>query len=359
MTPLRLSALLLSAALPVAAQAADAPLHNYRCNTHTHTNAANGLDVNATPAEVAAWYKGHGYQCLVITDHEHMTDVAPLNATSGADRTFLVLSGQEVTQMVSDPSLPGGIRHAHVNGIGTKTAIMPVGYPEKPAGIALSETYRRNLAAIRADGGLPQINHPNFYWSVSEADLAPIDGPFLMEVANSHPAVNNQGGSDGAGHVALSTEALWDALLSKGKIVWGTATDDSHEYFRFDNRDLTTPGKGWIVIQAPELTREAIMDALRTGHFYASNGVWLRSAETDAKGVALTLASAPEGNPRAATPTRYTTRFIGKNGRLLAEVAGDAPRYVFKGNEGYVRASITDSNGKRAWTQPVFLDARK
>src|SRR5688572_26181467 len=54
-------------------------LNWYRCNTHTHTSARPNSDANATPEFVAEWYRSHGYQCLVITDHEFLTDVEPLN----------------------------------------------------------------------------------------------------------------------------------------------------------------------------------------------------------------------------------------------------------------------------------------
>jgi hypothetical protein len=47
---------------------------------------------------------------------------------------------------------------------------------------------------------------------------------------------------------------------------------------------------------------------------------------------------------------RYRTQFIGKNGRVLQESAGTRAVYAIKGDEGYVRARITDSNGKMAWT---------
>ena len=40
---------------------------------------------------------------------------------------------------------------------------------------------------------------------------------------------------------------------------------------------------------------------------------------------------------------------------MLADVYGRAASYTIKGNEGYVRATITDSNGLQAWTQPVFV----
>ena len=48
--------------------------------------------------------------------------------------------------------------------------------------------------------------------------------------------------------------------------------------------------------------------------------------------------------------------FIGHGGRILKESIESAAVYNIVGNEGYVRAKITESNGKLAWTQPVFLN---
>lgn len=59
------------------------------------------------------------------------------------------------------------------------------------------------------------------------------------------------------------------------------------------------------------------------------------------------------------TPARYLTRFIGTGGKVLAESAGTHPAFDLRGDEGCVRAAITDSNGRRAWTQPVFTDGRR
>ena len=39
----------------------------------------------------------------------------------------------------------------------------------------------------------------------------------------------------------------------------------------------------------------------------------------------------------------------------LGVVGGREPRYAIVGNEGYVRARIIDSMGRRAWTQPVIV----
>jgi hypothetical protein len=70
-------------------------------HAHAYHRTPNS-DANGTPDFVARWYKEHGYQCLVITDPEFLTDVEPLNRDYGKDGTFLVLRGQEITQIVRD-----------------------------------------------------------------------------------------------------------------------------------------------------------------------------------------------------------------------------------------------------------------
>src|SRR5688572_27978540 len=124
-------------------------LNWYRCNTHTHTSARPNSDANGAPGFVVDWYKSHGYQCLVITDHEYLTDVAPLNQDNEDEKEFLVIQGQEITQTVRDSTHPHGIRHAHMNGINTSTVILPEGYPDAPPETSsLTAVYQRNLAEI-------------------------------------------------------------------------------------------------------------------------------------------------------------------------------------------------------------------
>jgi hypothetical protein len=318
--------------------------NEYRCNTHTHTSAFPGSDANGTPEQVVSWYRTHGYQCLVITDHEFLTDVAPLNRSD-----FLVLSGQEITQQTADLSMPNGVRQLHVNGIGTHKVIMPMGHPRPAKGVTSAQTYERNIAAVRAAGGIAQVNHPNLQWSVSPDDLKGISGPFLLEVWNAFPTSHNLGGGANP-----STEGFWDTLLSRGQKVWGVASDDAHEYVAFDDRETPTPGKAWIVVRAPELTAHAITNALREGSFYASTGIKLESYSVDASGIAIQLAQTPEWSPKSRSTGRFTTRFVGAEGEVLAEAVGESPGYRFRGSERYVRASIIDSDGRRAWTQPVF-----
>src|SRR5687767_15260823 len=79
----------------------------YKGNTHTHTLNSDG---DSTPDEVVRWYREHGYQFLVLTDHNFLTRVDALNALHGADEKFLVIPGEEVTSRAGD-------KPVHVNGL--------------------------------------------------------------------------------------------------------------------------------------------------------------------------------------------------------------------------------------------------
>jgi hypothetical protein len=344
-------------------------LHWYRGNTHTHTINSDG---DSSPDTVVRWYREHDYQFLFITDHEYITDPAPLNAVFGGSERFLILPGQEITQWGADPARSA----AHVNNLFANNVIFPVGERKcegsgcgatAAATVPLADTFKANIAAILAQGGIPQVNHPNYHWSVKPEDLFDIPDGCLIEVWNGQGHINNLGGTDDQGDTRPSAEGYWDILLSRGKVIWAVGSDDSHIFTPSGEPHIADPGQAWVMVHAPELSPKAIENALRHGDFYASTGITLeniaftipsprgereRPAQREGK-FSITIA---ESKPGAA---RYTTRFIGQDGKVLAEVTGTHPAYSIKGTEHYVRASVVDSNGNRAWTQPAFLDARK
>lgn len=318
----------------------------YRGNTHAHTSNSDG---DSPPEVVARWYKDHGYHFTLITDHEQITPVDPLNAVLAEPGKFLVIRGQEITQLVRDSTHFRNLRQVHVNALGAWQVVMPIGERNTADG-PVSATYTRNIAEVRRGGGVAQVNHPNWHWSIRLNDLLVLPDSVLFEVHNAHPGVNNEGGVDDQGNRALSTEALWDSLLTRGKRIFMVADDDSHSFKpeNADRPDLTRPGRGWIQVRADTLTAEAIVRALGRGDFYGSNGVTLRDIQT--RGRELRVDVAPRGD------RRYTTEFIGRGGRVLATVTGTSASYSITGGEGYVRARVTDSQGRRAWTQPVWVE---
>lgn len=320
----------------------------FRGNTHTHTINSDG---DSPPDSVARWYRDHGYAFLFITDHEKLTDPAPLNARYGKPGAFLLIQGQEVTQRVTDPSHADGRRQAHVNALGLSTLVMPQGEKGIASGITMAEGYAKNIAAIRAAGGIAQVNHPNYRWSARLSDLLALPDSTLIEIANAHTSVNNTGGVDVDGRVVPTTEALWDSLLSRGKVLFAVGDDDAHSFKLQDADDyeLTRPGRAWIMVRAETLTQPAILASIRRGDFYASTGVTLTELSMSARGIRLSM-NRPNTDDRI-----FVTEFIGRGGRVLSTVRGPSAEYVIRGDEGYVRARVVDSNGRRAWTQPVMI----
>ena len=305
------------------------PMRWYKGNTHTHT-INNGGD--STPDEVVTWYRTHGYQFLVLTDHNFLTNIDGLNATHGAAEKFLVVRGEEVTARAGDKSV-------HVNGLDIKSLV------EAYNGPTVGETLQRNIDGIRAVSGVPHINHPNFGWSLTTDDLRRARNYKIFEIHNGHPSVNNLGGGGVPG-----LEEVWDRLLTGGSMVYGMATDDAHVFKDPGNPMVSGPGRGWVMVRAPRLEAGALMQSLERGDFYASTGVVLDDVIATDRNLAVKV--------KIEGASKYRVQFIGRGGQILTEVTEPSATYSFKGDEGYVRAKVTESNGRMAWVQPVAVPNR-
>lgn len=296
----------------------------FKGNTHAHTALTDG---DSPPDTVVTWYRSRGYHFLVITDHDRITDPATL--AHHVDSTFILVPGEEVTARYD--TLP-----VHVNGLNLARVVRP------QPGEGVGATLRANVDSVRAAGGVPQINHPNFRWALKEQDIHAAGGARLFELFNGHPLVNNFS----AGGL-VGTEALWDRLLSAGRRIYGVATDDSHHFIRYGARQAN-PGRGWVVVRARSLTPDAIAQALDGGQFYASTGVELEDVIVTPTRLEIRIRP---GHVDFA----YTTQFIGSNGRVLAETFANPAVFELKTPERYVRAKITSTDGAVAWVQPVFV----
>ena len=301
----------------------------FKGNTHTHTLNSDG---DSTPDEVVRWYRQHGYHFLVLTDHNFLTSVDGLNALHGADQQFLVVRGEEVTDRFGEKPL-------HVNGLDVARLVRPQG------GASVVDVLQRNVDAIRQESGVPHINHPNFRWAVTPAELAQVSNTKLFEIYNGHPQTNNAGGGGVPG-----LEEAWDAILSSGTLLYGIAVDDAHVFREPGNPDVAGPGRGWVMVRAARLDARLLLEALERGDFYASTGVVLSDLRADARSVTVTVKAEPWA--------KYRIQFIGKGGRVLREAAESSATYAIAGDEGYVRARVLESNGRMAWTQPMLVRAK-
>jgi hypothetical protein len=305
-----------------------AGLRWFKGNTHTHTTVSDG---DSPPEVVAAWYKSRGYQFLVLSDHNAFTDPARLAAL--VDSTFLLIGGEELTTSVDR-------RPVHVNGLAISRVILPRNDS------TLVGTIQGNVDAVREASGVPHINHPNFRWAFGVKELLQIRNDSLLEIHSGHPFVHNDGGDDAPG-----MEAVWDALLSAGKRIYGIAVDDAHHFQGEFARERSNPGRGWIAVAAARRDVGLLMRNLERGLFYASSAVTLDSITVSASTISLRI--------RQDADFKYTTTFIGDGGRILARVGGISPRFSLERNRAqgltYVRARVDDSGGGKAWVQPVFV----
>ncbi len=288
-------------------------------NLHTHTTLSDG---DTEPAEVIQWYKDHAYHFLSITDHNFVLDVSEYAGMQ--DENFVLISGNEISDSYDGTSV-------HVLALGLyDTAVKPMG------GDSMLSTLQNNVNRIRQAGAVPVLAHPNFKWAFGAVELIGIRDCVLFEVLNAHPSVNNQG-MEGK----PSTEQMWDQALSAGKRIYGIGTDDMHLLASY-------PGKSWIMVKAEALTEAAILQSLEKGDFYVSTGVVLdRNSVTDAS-VKLKIL--------AQESVRYSTMFLGEQGKILKQSHALNPAFKRRGSSSYVRVKIVDSNGKIALTQPVFWE---
>jgi hypothetical protein len=323
-----------SADAPVAPVAEAAPVTDELwLKGTTHTHAAPSGDSSEPVAGVVRWYEQHGYDFIVLTDHNRITPV-------DVPHQLIVIPGIELTHNRKDCDPPGddsGNCRIHVNALGVTAA--PAGklewtdYKDRQRVVL----YERAFAKARELGAsIVQINHPQYYWGMTPDVLVAIGHDAqLVEIANQQFGKWNAGD---ASHP--SAEALWDAALVHGLTLWGVASDDAHDY-RADGGGKYPAGGGWIMVKARR-DPPAILTAIAAGRFYSTTGVSLSRAERS--GDELVVDVAPDTH-------QHTIAFI-ENGKTVATVNGSSARHALP-RSGYIRAVVTRDDGKQAWTQPV------
>src|SRR4029079_3485104 len=135
-------------------------------NTNTHTLESAG---NSSPDTVAAWYKKHGYNFLVLSDHNVWVD--PARFAYLFDSTYMLIPGEELTTSFAK-------KPVHVNGLNIPRVIT------HQADSTLLGTVQKNVDAVRAIDGVPHINHPNFGWAISQDVLWKVQNDKLVEIHN-------------------------------------------------------------------------------------------------------------------------------------------------------------------------------
>jgi len=306
----------------------------FKGNLHTHTNKSDG---DSSPETVVDWYSNNKYDFLVLSDHNHLTIL-------DSDQTkLLLIPGEEITL-----NLPYTI---HVNAIGIKKVIEPTIRPTKV------KTLQANIDNIINSGGLAEINHPNFRWALNEKDLVQIRGAHFIEVFNGNYNTHNYGGGG-----KKSVEEMWDEMLSKKIKIWGVAVDDSHHFKEEFAPHRHNPGRGWVEVFSKDLSEKNILDSMRNGNFYFSNGVKFKNISFNKEKIELSISGDyfNKGLSNSlVTDSKYTTQLISNDGEIIEEVDGKTVKFnLIKNTQNYTyfRTKTISSTGSIGWTQPIFIN---
>ena len=133
-----------------------------------------------------------------------------------------------------------------------------------------------------------------------------------------------------------------EMLLNRGYRIGAIAVDDSHMHGQFS--DFV---RGWVHVKAASLTPESLLAALKNGHFYASTGPQLHNVEVIGRErVVIECSPAVQILVSGAAP-----RALRVNGHGLT-----AAEFDFSELETpWLRVTVRDDVGGRAWTNPVWL----
>jgi hypothetical protein len=294
----------------------------WRGNLHTHSNLSDGaLD----PAQVVDLYQRAGYDFIQLSEHFLGRFNWPI-ADTRCFRTnrFTTLIGAEL--------------HAPSTRVGELWHIVAAGLPLNFAPALPQETGAEIARRAREAGAFVALAHPA--WSQLTFDDGRSIEAHAVEVYNHGCAVENDRG-DGW--------YLLDQLLTSGQRMTAIATDDAH----FRNSDFDAFG-GWVQVKSPALEPDLIVEALKSGHYYSSQGPQIY--ELAATRRQLSLVCSPVN---AITIVGGTSRAICKIGHFITNATLDLTKidetWRAEKSELWFRLAIIDAAGRRAWTNPIWL----
>ncbi len=295
----------------------------YRGNLHTHSTQSDGA---LPPEEVCRRYQAEGYDFIALTDHFVGQFNYPITDTTAfRNGEFTTILGAEMhTGTMENGNL------WHLVAVGLPTDFTPPYAPYlKPADG--SEPAAILAQRARDAGAFVVVVHP--HWSgMTETDAQTITAAHAIEVYNHGTFIDNDRGE---GFVTL------EHLLNKGRRLSLVATDDAH----FNSPDHFG---GWVMVKSLESTPEALLEALKLGQFYSSLGPEIhdirianRRIEIDCSEVSTIIVQGQGSNTATLHGEAMTT------GSLSLHRLGNSP---------WIRVSIMNYAGKRAWSNPIWID---
>lgn len=312
----------------------------YKGNLHSHTTNSDG---RLRPKEATALYKQYGYHFMCLSEHDYFTDLRE----ELDEENFILLPGVEASVLLMDRERSHVIKTHHIHGILGNEAM------QKAAGerlirkgerltppVYLEEWEGRKAAQNMIDelnsrGCFTTYNHP--IWSrVETADVVGIEHVWAIEVFNYGTEIECGEGAD---------SVFWDAMLRKGTRILGFASDDNHNPPRF----FDSFG-GYVMVRSKELSHEAIVNHLLAGDYYFSAGPCISQWGLEDDRVFVECSQVERIHFIAGGPVGRSETLLAHTGPLTGGF------HVLRGDETYVRVECVDRQGRKAWTNPIFLE---
>jgi hypothetical protein len=294
-----------------------APGQFYRGNLHTHSTLSDGkLDAE----EVCKRYRERGYDFICLSDHfmPHynypIADTRPFRTNS-----FTTILGAEC--------------HAPATEQGEKWHILAVGLPLDFAPNAENESGPEIAQRCLDAGAFVALPHPEWY-ALTAGDAASIPGAHAVEVYNHTSQVLN---ARGGGSYYL------DDILNTGRRINALACDDAHWVAGEDqNRDAFG---GWVMVKAEANEPESLVESLKKGHYYSSQGPRIDSVTAGA------------GSLMVETSPCLQISLVGRgsrNEKLSGTDITSAQLSLEKFRGDWCRIVVIDHAGKIAWSNPIY-----
>lgn len=215
------------------------------CDTHIHTKTHSGHG-DATSEERVVTLTGEGVELPVATDHEHLTDLAPVAERQGVSAYFTPVIGDEVTT-----------RAGHFNAFP-----FPPGASVPDPAIT---DWPRLVRTIRGsdDTRIVILNHPRDLHS----GFRPFDTDQFHPVTGAHRRVPALGvdAIEVINSGALQTDMMqlfrdWMALRNRGERLTAVAGSDSHDVARY----IVGQGRTYVVCPDADPAKLDVAEACRS-----------------------------------------------------------------------------------------------
>ncbi|MDD5699245.1 MAG: CehA/McbA family metallohydrolase [Victivallaceae bacterium] len=298
-------------------------LNVYKANLHMHSTASDGKFPLQTMVDL---YREEGYDILAATDHRTTNRIGEI-----ASGDLLLISGMEYH--------PFGPR-------GLLLHLLALNIPEDFADPS-QMPYQEAIDLVRESGGETVLAHP--YWSgFNCVDLMQIKNIIAIEVYNT--ATRNIG--------KAYNMQVWDDILQLGYHLPAIAVDDTHYVHDFF--------QGWTMICTKEKTAAAVLEAVKNGFFYASQGPVIHKINFEKNVFAIECSPCEEiiimGNchfGRCGTMPGFNAADIQElKQRKSREMTAFEVEIPLDSGFTYIRCQLRDKNGRYAWSSPLKIPAR-